>query len=183
MDQEALIRALSEGRLRGAAPWTCSSGKPLPPESPLWDLPGVLVFPHNAFAGEGTHRRLLDLAVPAGGEVEGAFLNGETLYRQLEQAPELKGRLFRYGYLIAEADVDLPRALPVLSDWRALPFGDLRIWLHPEQRAFFHRGPAGDLFLIGHCYDPFAREHREEACLAKLSAALEEGGRGPTAGP
>ena len=107
--------------------------------------------------------------------MEGAFLNGETLYRQLEQAPELKGRLFRYGYLIVEADVALPRALPALADWRALPFGDLRIWLHPEQRAFFHRGPAGDLFLIGHCYDPFAREHREEACLAKLSAALEEG--------
>lgn len=57
VDQEALIRALSEGRIRGAA-LDVFQREPLPPESPLWDLPGVLVFPHNAFAGEGTHRRL-----------------------------------------------------------------------------------------------------------------------------
>ena len=32
--------------------------EPLPPEHPLWDCPGVVLTPHNAFAGEGNRQRL-----------------------------------------------------------------------------------------------------------------------------
>jgi D-2-hydroxyacid dehydrogenase (NADP+) len=47
VDEEALVAALREGRLRGAALDTFET-EPLPPASPLWDLPNVLVSPHVA---------------------------------------------------------------------------------------------------------------------------------------
>jgi phosphoglycerate dehydrogenase-like enzyme len=43
--QEDLIAALRAGRIAGAA-LDVFDDEPLPPESPLWELPGVLVSPH-----------------------------------------------------------------------------------------------------------------------------------------
>jgi phosphoglycerate dehydrogenase-like enzyme len=52
VDEVALIEALRNGRLSGAA-LDVFEQEPLPPESPLWDLPNVVVFPHMSgdFAG------------------------------------------------------------------------------------------------------------------------------------
>ena len=45
MNEEALLRALRDGALRGAA-LDVFATEPLPPSSPLWRLPNVLVTPH-----------------------------------------------------------------------------------------------------------------------------------------
>ena len=45
VDQGALVRALREGRIRGAA-LDVFEQEPLPADSPLWDLPNVLISPH-----------------------------------------------------------------------------------------------------------------------------------------
>ncbi len=58
VDERALIDALAEGRLAGAA-LDVFTQEPLPAGSPLWDLPGVIVSPHTA--GEATDWRT-DLA-------------------------------------------------------------------------------------------------------------------------
>ena len=47
VDQAALIVALADGRVRAAA-LDCFPEEPLPPESPFWALPNVLVTPHTA---------------------------------------------------------------------------------------------------------------------------------------
>jgi phosphoglycerate dehydrogenase-like enzyme len=47
VDEPALVRALDEGRIAGAA-LDVFETEPLPPESPLWRMPNVLVSPHRA---------------------------------------------------------------------------------------------------------------------------------------
>ncbi|RFU21954.1 NAD(P)-dependent oxidoreductase [Geodermatophilus marinus] len=47
VDEAALTAALAEGRLAGAA-LDVTGAEPLPPDSPLWDAPGLLLTPHAA---------------------------------------------------------------------------------------------------------------------------------------
>jgi phosphoglycerate dehydrogenase-like enzyme len=47
VDEEALVRALRSGALRGAA-LDVFCEEPLPPQSRLWDAPGLIVTPHLA---------------------------------------------------------------------------------------------------------------------------------------
>jgi len=52
VDEKAVIKALGEGRIAGAA-LDCTHDEPLPPSSPLWDMPNVFITPHTA--GETRH--------------------------------------------------------------------------------------------------------------------------------
>jgi phosphoglycerate dehydrogenase-like enzyme len=45
VDEEALLRALEDGRLSGAASDVFNE-EPLPLDSPLWDAPNLLISPH-----------------------------------------------------------------------------------------------------------------------------------------
>jgi phosphoglycerate dehydrogenase-like enzyme len=56
LDTDALIRLLRAGRLRGAA-LDVFEREPLPPDSPLWSMPNVLVTPHVSGTTDGYWRR------------------------------------------------------------------------------------------------------------------------------
>ena len=60
LDEAALVEALGAKRLRGAA-LDVFQNEPLPPESPLWELEGVLVTPHVSGVSRGFWRREIDL--------------------------------------------------------------------------------------------------------------------------
>ncbi len=62
VDEEALIRALQNGPLAGAA-LDVFETEPLPKESPLWQLDNVLLSPHNSFSGENNHRRMMQVVL------------------------------------------------------------------------------------------------------------------------
>lgn len=62
VDESAMIDALRSGRLAGAA-LDAHVHEPLPRESPLWDLPNVIISPHNASASTGNERRAAQLLI------------------------------------------------------------------------------------------------------------------------
>ena len=59
-DEPAFIRALESGHLAGAA-IDVAAKEPLPPESPLWDMPNVVISPHSASTVDSENWKLTDL--------------------------------------------------------------------------------------------------------------------------
>ena len=60
VDEPALIEALSDGRV-GFAALDVTYVEPLPADSPLWDLPNVLISPHTAAISEQEPRLITEL--------------------------------------------------------------------------------------------------------------------------
>jgi len=62
VDEAALLAALADGRV-GAAALDCFPDEPLPPESPFWALPNVLITPHSAGETGRYEANLVDILV------------------------------------------------------------------------------------------------------------------------
>ncbi|MBI3743940.1 MAG: D-2-hydroxyacid dehydrogenase [Chloroflexi bacterium] len=81
VDQEALIRALQSKHLGGAG-LDVFEPEPLPPTSPLWTMPDVIVTPHNS----GGIRAHTERAAVFFCEQLGRYLKGETLENVVDPA-------------------------------------------------------------------------------------------------
>ena len=77
MDEPALISALAERRIAGAA-LDVASQEPLPPENPLWKLDNVFITPHMSAASEHLWERQTDLLME---NLERWFAGDELLNR------------------------------------------------------------------------------------------------------
>lgn len=82
VDEDALIAALRDGRLGGAA-LDVFRTEPLPQESPLWDMPNVIVSPHSASTVRQENARITELFC----ENLRRYLDGRPLLNVLD--PEL----------------------------------------------------------------------------------------------
>ena len=79
--EDALIAALEEGRIGGAA-LDVFVTEPLPPESPFWTLPNVIVSPHVAGDMADYNEKAARLFV----ENLQRYLAGETLLNRVDRA-------------------------------------------------------------------------------------------------
>lgn len=73
VETEALVDAVSEGRIRAALDVT--DPEPLPADHPLWHLPGVFITPHLAGDSEASECRVYEMI----GEQVRRYLRGEPL--------------------------------------------------------------------------------------------------------
>lgn len=78
VDEPALVDALREGRLGGAGLDVFES-EPLPPESPLWDMPNVIVTPHNSGDAPGNLVRATEIFL----DNLGRLVRGEPLRNEV----------------------------------------------------------------------------------------------------
>lgn len=74
VDEDALLAALGDGRI-GFAALDVFVEEPLDPASPFWDLPNVLISPHNATLTPMEERRIAELFA----ENAGRMLDGRPL--------------------------------------------------------------------------------------------------------
>jgi phosphoglycerate dehydrogenase-like enzyme len=81
VDEPALVAALQSGRLGGAG-LDVFAEEPLPPDSPLWTLPGVMITPHVA----GDFPGYMDRMVPLFCENLGRYLTGRPLEHVVDPA-------------------------------------------------------------------------------------------------
>ncbi len=72
VDEGALVDAIRSGHL-GFAALDVFRVEPLPPESPLWDLPNVLIAPHSASTADSENAMLTERFI----ENLGRYLDGE----------------------------------------------------------------------------------------------------------
>jgi phosphoglycerate dehydrogenase-like enzyme len=79
LDQAALVDALQTGHLAGAA-LDVFAEEPLPGDSPLWDMPNVIVSPHSASTSDRENGRITDLFC----ENLRRYLAGEPLLNVLD---------------------------------------------------------------------------------------------------
>ncbi|MFL5733111.1 MAG: D-2-hydroxyacid dehydrogenase [Chloroflexia bacterium] len=78
VDEEALVQALRSGKLAGAG-LDVFTQEPLPESSPLWDLPNVLITPHNSGSNPHYNRRATNIFC----DNLARFLRGEPMRNQV----------------------------------------------------------------------------------------------------
>jgi len=81
VQDDALITALSDGRVRGAA-LDVFAEEPLPPSSPLWQMPNVLIMPHVSATSPRYWERELDLML----HNLDAYIRGTPLRNRVDYA-------------------------------------------------------------------------------------------------
>ena len=74
IDEQALIKALKNGEIAGAG-LDVAEIEPVPPDSPLWDAPNLLITPHRAGASQHRPRKTFEFFC----ENLQRYLQGETL--------------------------------------------------------------------------------------------------------
>ncbi|MFG1819475.1 D-2-hydroxyacid dehydrogenase [Kribbella sp. NPDC049174] len=80
-DDNALLDALRNGQIAGAG-LDAHGVEPLPPDSPFWSLPNVIVTPHNGATSHGTARRGAEIVR----ENLRRFVAGEVLHNVVDKA-------------------------------------------------------------------------------------------------
>jgi phosphoglycerate dehydrogenase-like enzyme len=80
---DALLRALSEGRIAGAY-LDVTDPEPLPPEHPLWDAPGCVITAHTSGNSPRSGERVLAFYC----ENLCLWLNGEPLRNVVDRERE-----------------------------------------------------------------------------------------------
>jgi len=79
IDQDALIEALQSGKLKGAA-LDVFDPEPLPEDSPLWDMPQVIISPHSASTAETENQKITQIFI----DNLHRYLAGDTLNNVLD---------------------------------------------------------------------------------------------------
>jgi phosphoglycerate dehydrogenase-like enzyme len=79
--ERALLRALDEGRLGGAV-LDAFRDEPLPPGSPFYDLPNVILTPHTSWSSG----RVLDRSVELFAANLRRYVAGEPLHNRVDPA-------------------------------------------------------------------------------------------------
>lgn len=79
-------------------------------------------------------------------------------------------RIYSRGFIITDSNFPVSvEKFPFLSDWDITVKGGLVFYVHPAQHLFSYEMGNQLFILLGHAYNPFTMEHREEHLLESLA--------------
>jgi phosphoglycerate dehydrogenase-like enzyme len=84
-----LLAALRTGQIRGAG-LDAHGIEPLPADSPFWNLPNVIITPHNGATTPGTLQRQADIFL----DNLARFVRGEQLHNVVDKPPDIDTATF-----------------------------------------------------------------------------------------
>jgi len=90
VDEPAMLDTLKAGAIAGAAIdhfWD----EPLPPDSPFWDLPNVLITPHTAGETQLYESNVLDILMDNLSRLEGSQTEGSQTEGSQTEGPQTEG--------------------------------------------------------------------------------------------
>ena len=100
----------------------------------------------------------------------------EEIKADLHRYPQFRDKLYCRGFLLTDKKVENLSDYPFYGNWNECKFQNSDysyfIYSHKENNVCVHESNGVTYFLIGHAYNPFDTETREERILCKLSEAL-----------
>ncbi|MDD5923654.1 MAG: hypothetical protein PUC88_02560 [Clostridia bacterium] len=79
----------------------------------------------------------------------------------------LRQKLFYEGFIFTDKKVD-ETAYPFYGMWKNYYYKDYTLLVSPRQRFYVKEAESATMIMIGHAYNPFSMEHREEVMLDNL---------------
>lgn len=94
-----------------------------------------------------------------------------SLRKQLDQRPDLQHLLFRRGFFICEEVNTDTNSFPFYGNWSHVEKLGYHFYTHKDSHIYFYESSECCMFLIGHSYNPFTMESKEEKQLQYIAEA------------
>lgn len=101
-------------------------------------------------------------------------MDKEQLIKVLDEKAENRKFLFIRGFLVSNKEVEGTDSFPFYGTWNHQERQGFHFYTHPLTGNFFAPTKNGEIFLLGHAYNPFTMEHDENACLTKIASRYGE---------
>lgn len=93
----------------------------------------------------------------------------------LEKAPHLQKHLFEKGYLITSAQINNTQDYPFFGNWECTRIGSFNFWIYKTNHLYTVMLDDGStLFLIGHAFNPYTMQYKEEDILSDISRETDQ---------
>ena len=89
----------------------------------------------------------------------------------LDNEPDVRNHLFEKGYLITDAQLSVSSdEYPFYGNWISKHLGEYTFWVYNTVPFYAVSYDGRDFFLIGHAYNPFTMETKEELMLSEIAS-------------
>lgn len=96
-------------------------------------------------------------------------MNRSDMIRLADARPEFRDKLYCRGFLVTDSKEVDPATYPFFGLWEVRQCGRYDIYAHTADSLHVYEEEGRSFFLIGHAYNPFTMEYREEEILKRIA--------------
>lgn len=99
----------------------------------------------------------------------------DEIRNRLDQDPEYREILFRRGYLFTDRKLDDTSKFPFYGQWKEFSAGKYWLYVHSAQTVYSYEEGSVRVILVGHAYNPFDMQYKEDRLCQDLLQAGKNG--------